>query len=115
MGEIIQFRKKKPLDVRTYIDFDKGWKFTENDKDFLIKYYEEYLEIVNKDFCGDGSEEIQEILDSIKENGVNGSKELIQEDALIAAGAFGYDIYKKYSDSPDILNLIENSILDVQW
>ena len=59
--------------------------------------------------------DVAEILNSIKENGVEKSKDLIQGDAMLAAEGFGYDVYKKYSDSPDILKVIENSILDIQW
>lgn len=112
---IREFEKRKPSDVKDYIDFDKGWKFTEEDKEFLIKFYEEFLQGCIEEFDGDYSEEVTEILNSLKEKGVEASKELIQADADLAAGAFGYDIYMKYSDSPDILKLIENSILDVQW
>lgn len=112
---IREFEKRKPTDVKDYVDFDKGWKFTEEDKEFLIRYYEEYLQGCIEEFGGDYSEEVMEILNSLKEKGVGASKKLIQADADLAAGAFGYDIYMKYSDSPDILKLIENSILDIQW
>ena len=117
MGKCIirEFEKRKPTDVKDYVDFDKGWKFTEEDKEFLIRYYEEYLQGCIEEFGGDYSEEVMEILNSLKEKGVGASKKLIQADADLAAGAFGYDIYMKYSDSPDILKLIENSILDIQW
>lgn len=112
---IREFEKRKPSDVKPYIDFEKGWKFTEEDREFLIRYYEEYLQGCIDEFDGDYSEEVTAILNSLKENGVEASKELIQADADLAAGAFGYDIYKKYSNDSDILKLIENSILDVQW
>lgn len=114
-GTIRKFEKHKPLDVKPYIDFEKGWKFTEDDKIFLINYYEDYLKFCNKYCGGDFAEEVTEVLNSLKEKEVEASKELIQFDAEIAASGFGYDIYKKYSDSPDTLKLIENSILDVQW
>lgn len=115
MHNVISFQKRKPSDVHDFIDYEKGWKFTEDDREFLIKYYEEYLQFCNEECGGDFAEEVSEILNSIKENGVEASKELIQADAEIAASGFGYDIYEKYSDSPNILKLIENSILDVQW
>lgn len=115
MEKIVEFKKRKPSDISLYIDFDKGWKFTEDNKEFLLKYYEEYLQLCVKEFDGDFADEVSDILESIKNNGVAKSKELIQEDAMMAASAFGYDIYQKYSDSPDILKLIENSILNVQW
>lgn len=35
---IIKFEKENTDDVRPYVDFDKGWKFTEDDKAFLIDY-----------------------------------------------------------------------------
>lgn len=114
-SEIILFEKKKPSDVKPYIDCEKGWKFTEDDKEFLISYYEDFLKFCNEECGGDYADEVSEILNSIKENGVEKSKDLIQEDALLAAEGFGYDVYKKYSDSPDILKVIENSILDIQW
>lgn len=40
--KIIQL-KRKPHDIQPYIDFEKGWKFAEDDKDFLIAYYEDYV------------------------------------------------------------------------
>lgn len=112
---IVEFRKRKPSDIKPYIDLDKGWKFTEDDKEFLISYYEDFLKFCNEECDGDFVEEVSEVLDSIKEKGVEKSKELIQGDALTAAGAFGYDIYEKYSDDHCILKLIENSILDIRW
>lgn len=112
---IRKFEKRKPSDVKPYIDFEKGWKFTEDDKEFLITYYENYLKFCDEECGGDFSDEVSEILNSIKQNGVAKSKELIQSDAELAASGFGYDIYRKYDDSPDILKLIENSILDIQW
>lgn len=57
----------------------------------------------------------KKILNSIKENGVEANKDLIQLDARESAEAVCYDIYKYYKNSPDSLKPIEKSILDVQW
>lgn len=112
MMSIVRFR---PNNIKQYIDCNNGWKFTEKDKEFLLKYYQKYLRALKEEYDGDFSDDVLEILNSIEKNGVKKSKALIQRDAMTAASAFGYDIYKKYSDSPDILKLIENSILNVQW
>ena len=45
---IVEFRKRKPSDIKPYIDLDKGWKFTEDDKEFLISYYEDFLKFCNE-------------------------------------------------------------------
>ena len=119
MGEstekIIKFEKGKPKDIQPYIDFDKGWKLTEDDKDFLIAYYEDWIEACIEECGGDGAEDYTKTLDSIKEIGVERSKDLIQMDARILEEAVCDDIYEYYKDSPNILKLIENSILDMQW
>ena len=44
MHSIIPFQKRKPSDIEPYIDFEKRWKFTEDDKDFLIAYYEDWVQ-----------------------------------------------------------------------
>lgn len=119
MGEstnkIIQFTKRKPSDIKPYIDFEKGWKFTEDDKDFLIAYYEDWIKGCIEEFDGDFIEEPTTILNSIKEKGVEASKDLIQTDAQNMAEAVMNDIYNYYAKADDVLKLIENSILDVQW
>lgn len=114
MAQILQFQRK-PSDIKPYISFEKGWKFTEDDKEFLISYYKEYLDALNEECGGDFAEDVQEIIDSIEKNGVNGSRDLIQTDARIAAESVNDDIYNYYQDSIDVLKLIENSILDIQW
>lgn len=114
-SKIIQFGKRKPKDIQPYINCDKGWKFTEDDKEFLMNYYEDCIKVQNEEFDGDFVEDPTEILSSLKENGVEASKDLIQMDARIMAEAVCDDIYHYYADSPDILKLIENSILDVKW
>lgn len=111
---IIKFPRRNPKNVKLHIDFEKGWKFTEDDKDFLIAYYEDYLQALNEECGGDFTEEIEEILKSLKEKGVEASKELIQEDARETAEAAMDIIYEYYSGEKAILHLVENSILDVQ-
>lgn len=115
MAQIISFYQRKPSDIKPYIDFDKGWKFTEDDKEFLVTYYKETIKALTEECDGAFVDDYQKILDSISKNGVEKSKELIQEDAIIVASAFGYDIYEKYSESPDILKVIENSVLNICW
>lgn len=105
----------RPDDIQPYIDFEKGWKFTEDDKNFLIAYYEDWIQGCIECADGDYAEELAEILNSVRENGVNTSRDLIQTNARDLAEAVHDDIYKYYDDSPDILKLIENSILDMQW
>lgn len=108
-------KNKRPNDIQLYIDFDKSWKFTEDDKDFLILYYEDWIqgciECADEDFV----KESTEILNSIKEKGVEASKGLIQESARFEAECLCDDIYNYYKGSPNTLKLIENSILNVQW
>lgn len=108
-------KDQKPHDIQPYINFDKGWKFTEDDKDFLINYYEDWIEGCIE--CADGYfvEEPTKTLNSIKENGVGASKDLIQTDARIMAEAVCDNIYYYYKNDADTLKLVENSILDVQW
>lgn len=120
MGEstkenIIQLPKQKPQDISPYIDFEKGWKFTENDKEWLVKFYEDYIRIQNEEFDGDFVEEPQSILNSLNANGVEASKELIQLNAKEFVEAVDNNIYKYYESDCDILRLIENSILDTRW
>lgn len=115
MHGVIPFQKRKPTDIEPYIDFGKGWKFTEDDKDFLIAYYEDWIQGCIECADGDFVEEPTEILNSIKENGVEASKDLIQESARFEAERVCDDIYNYYENSPDTLRFIENSILDVQW
>lgn len=115
MHGIIPFQKRKPTDIKPYIDFEKGWKFTEDDKDFLIAYYEDWIQGCIEEFDGDFIEEPTKILNSLKEKGVDGSKELIQIDARCMADAVCGDIYHYYDGDEKILKLIENSIIDVQW
>lgn len=105
----------KPSNIKPYIDFEKGWKFTEEDKEFLISYYKELAKFCIEEACGDGIEEPTEILNSLRENGVEKSKALIQENARLVAEAVDDEIYRYYDDDLKILKLIENSILDVQW
>ena len=112
--KIIEFKRRKPKNVTLHIDFEKGWKFTEDDKPFLIAYYEDYLQTLKENCDGDFTEEIEEILTSLKEKGVESSKELIQEDARVTAESVMDMIYDYYSGEKAILHLIENSILDVR-
>lgn len=114
MQNIIPFQKRKPSDVHDYIDYDKGWKFTEDDKKFLIAYYENWIKVQIEEFDGDFVEQPTETLNSIKKNGVEASKNLIQSDAVELSDAVCNDIYKYYVDDENV-KLIENSILDVQW
>lgn len=106
---------QRPDDISPYVDYEKGWKFTEDDKDFLIAFYEDWVQGCIEDFDGDFIEEPTEILNSLKEKGVMESKDLIQENARELASAVCDDIYQYYADSTDTLKLIENSILDVRW
>lgn len=117
MGEctIREFKKRKPSDVKPYIDYEKGWKFTEDDKEFLISYYEDWIKGCIEEFDGDGIEEPTQILNSLKADGVEKNRSLIQESARILAEAVNDDIYNYYAKCLDTLKLIENSILDVQW
>lgn len=114
---IVKFdtENQKPRDIEPYINYNKGWKFTENDKDFLIRYYENWVKACIEEFDGDFVEEPNKTLSSIKEKGVMISKDLIQEDARELAYAVCDDIYEYYRNDTDTLRLIENSILDVQW
>lgn len=107
--------EKRPHDISPYVDYDKGWKFTEDDKVFLIAFYEDWIQGCIENFDGDFIEEPTEILNSLKEKGIVASKDLIQENARELADVVCDDIYQYYVDSPNILKLIENSILDVQW
>lgn len=107
--------EKVPHDIQPYIDFEKGWKFTEDDKDFLIAYYEDWIQGCIEEFDGDFIEEHTKILNSLRKKGVEGSKGLIQMDARLLAESVNDNIYEYYKDSPDFLKLIENSILDMQW
>lgn len=106
---------QRPDDISPYVDYEKGWKFTEDDKDFLIAFYEDWVQGCIEDFDGDFIEEPTEILNSLKEKGVMESKDLIQENARELASAVCDDIYQYYADSTDTLKLNENSILDVRW
>lgn len=115
MGKIIKFKRTKPRNLMPYIDFEKGWKFTESDKDFLLDYYNDYLECLIEDYEGDFTEEVEKIINSINANGVELSKDLIQEDARNMSEAVMDEIYDYYEKSGNILKLIENSILDVRW
>ena len=65
--------------------------------------------------CADGDfvEDPTEILNSIKENGVEASKDLIQTSARFKAECVCDDIYNYCENSPDTLKFIENSILDL--
>ena len=108
-------KNQKPHDIGPYINYNTGWKFTENDKDFLIRYYENCVKACIEEFDGDFAEEPNNTLNSIKEKGVIISKDLIQEDARELAYAVCDDIYEYYRNDTDTLRLIENSILDVQW
>lgn len=106
---------KRPNDIQPYIDFDKGWKFTEDDKDFLIAYYEDWIQGCIECADGDFVEEPTEVLNSIKKKGVEASKDLIQASARFESECVCDDIYNYYKDSRDTLKFIENSILDMQW
>lgn len=114
-ARIIQLPKRKPKDISLYIDCEKGWKFTENDKAWLTKFYEDYIRIQNEEFDGDFVEESQFILNFLNDNGVEASKELIQLNAKEFAEAVDNNIYKYYESDCDILKLIENAILDIRW
>lgn len=111
MGKIIQFNPNRKICVNQFIDFDKGWKFTEEDRDFLVKFYSETIEVLNNECDGDFVEENQLILNSILQNGVEASKELIQSDARVLSEAVKDYIYEYYEKDSDVLKLIENSIL----
>lgn len=115
MAQIISFYQRKPSDIKPYIDFDKGWKFTEDDKEFLVTYYKETIKALTEECGGDFVDDYQKILNSIIKNGVDASKDLIQGDAKILSEAVSDDIYNYYKNCHDTLKLIEKSILDVQW
>lgn len=106
---------EKPDDISLYVDYEKGWKFMEEDKEFLVAYYEGWIKGCIEEYDGDFVEQPAETLKSIKEKGVNASKDLIQGDAREMADAVCGDVYQYYAECPETLKLIENSILDVQW
>ncbi len=112
---VCETKNQKTNDIEPYIDYEKGWKFTEYDKEFLVRYYEDWIKACVEEFDGYFVEEPTKTLSSIKENGVEKSKDLIQEDAREMAYAVCDDIYEYYKNDTDTLKLIENSILDVQW
>lgn len=98
-------------DIREKLDIENGWKFTESDKEFLLKYYLEYADIL-KNYCDcDGIDDVYKIIDSIQKHGVVKSKDLIQEDAVCMAECVQWEIYEYYNGDKDVLRLLENSIL----
>lgn len=97
--------------IRERLDFEKGWKLAENDKEFLLNYYFKCANILQDDCGGDGVEEIYEIINSIKNYGVEKAKDLIQTDAVCMAESVQWDVYKYYKGHEDVLTLIERSIL----
>lgn len=102
------------LNYQDFLDYEKGWKFTEQDKAFLIKYYLDYAKVL-KEYCdGDGLKFIQKIINSIKNYGVLASKDLIQEDVLNTLESVDWEIYEYYKEAKNVLWLIENSILDTE-
>ena len=106
-------KQNKTKEVCLEINFEKGWKLKEKDKNFLVNYFTSYADYINKYCCGDGAEEIDLIIKSLKEKGVESSKDLIQENAKIAFEAVNGEIYEYYNNenSKDTLYIIENSIL----
>ena len=115
MADIIPFKMKKPSSILPYINQYEGWKFTEKDRNFLIRFYLEGIKALKEDADGDFVEEPTCTLNSILERGVEENKDLIQMDAVVLAESVNYNIYEFYSNDADILKFIENSILTVIW
>lgn len=114
MADIIQFKMKKPSSILPYINQCEGWKFTEKDRDFLMRFYRDWIKVLKEDADGDFIEEPTLTLESLMKNGVERSKDLIQMDAILLAESVNHNIYEFYSDY-SILHFIENSILTVMW
>lgn len=95
------------------IDFEKGWKLRETDKDFLLNYFRDYVNVLEKCCSGDGIEDVCLIISTLEKYGVRKTKDLIQIHAKILLDAVDGEIYKYYDSeySKDILYIIENSIL----
>lgn len=106
MADIIQFKIKRPSSILSYIDQDKGWKFSEKDRNFLIRFYENWIEALVEEADGDFIEQPTYALNSIMENGVEESKDLIQMDAVLLAESVNYNIYEFYSDCIDTLKFM---------
>lgn len=114
-GKIIPFPRRKPCNIEPYIDFDKGWKFTEADKEFIIVFLEDEIEAKNEFYDGDFVEEPMEILASVKQFGVEKSKDMIQNHAKFYAESVDNDIYQYYASAYDVLKFIEMSILALDF
>lgn len=115
MADIIQFKIKRPSSILPYINQKYGWKFTENDRNFLICFYRDWIQSLKEDVGGDFVEQPTVTLDAIMENGVEDSKDLIQVDAVLLAESVNFNIYEFYADYVDTIKFIENSILTVRW
>lgn len=115
MADIIQFKIKRPSSILPYINQKDGWKFTENDGNFLICFYRDWIQSLKEDVDGDFVEQPTVTLNSIIENGVEDSKDLIQMDAVLLSESVNYNIYEFYSDYSDVLRFIEDSILTARW
>lgn len=102
---------KKNICVRDRIDFDNGWDFSEQDKDFLLNFFTDSVEVSERYFNGDGAGEALLIIDTIKRSGVSAAKELIQEKALDYFDSVGGEIYEYYKECKEMIDLIEKSIL----
>lgn len=114
MADIIQFKMKRPSSILPYINQCEGWKFTEKDRDFLMRFYRGWIKGLIEDADGDFIEQPTLTLESLMKNGVEESRDLIQMDAVSLAESVNYNIYEFYSCN-DTLKFIENSILTVRW
>lgn len=108
-----ELKENDLINVTSLINLEKGWSFEEKDKDFLIKYFKDYAEILEKYCSNDGIEDVCLIINSLTKHGVKRTKELIQIHAINLVDAVNGEIYKYYNEenSKNILYLIENSLL----
>lgn len=115
MDNVVKFKIERPSSILPHINQCKGWKFKEEDRDFLVQFYRNWISALKEDADGDFIEQPEITLNSITENGVEESKDLIQMDAIMLAESVNYNIYEFYSNYAETLEFIEKSILCIRW
>ena len=91
------------------IDFDKGWKFKEEDKQFILNYFKQAIEVYKEYDEIDRVIEYQDLYNRLLDGSVKSLKKEIQEEAFELSECVHHEIYEYYDK--ETLKFIENAIV----
>lgn len=111
--EIMQklFHIPKNKSIEENIDFDKGWKVTEDDRELIESEIKSHMDVLLYIDEIEDYEEYKQIYETIKSNSLEECKDMIQKYAFELSESVNHYIYEYYKES-SIREFIEKTIVN---